>query len=80
MAVLPLVAVGLKGFAAFWALVTFAVAAALQNKLTDYARNNNGLSAANAIIAAGVLGFLYFSAAQVHSSVNQSQAKQRLTR
>ncbi|TYJ58250.1 hypothetical protein B9479_001075 [Cryptococcus floricola] len=63
-----LVSTGLKAFACFWAALTFSVAAAFIAKTDDfftllggskYVRSTH-LTAGNALIAAGVLAWLYF--------------------
>ncbi|WVQ76640.1 hypothetical protein IAR50_006313 [Cryptococcus sp. DSM 104548] len=55
---------GLKAFACFWALVTFSVAAAFVSRTNNFFGSSyvksTHLTAGNAIIAAGVLAFLYF--------------------
>ncbi|KAL7423280.1 hypothetical protein Q5752_002580 [Cryptotrichosporon argae] len=64
MALLAYVADFLKGFAAFWALVTFAVAASFLSQMDDDfgagAVDNSNFAATGAIIAFGVLAFLWF--------------------
>jgi hypothetical protein len=42
MALLPLINIGLKGFTAFWALLTWIIAAAFQAKVNDYAGKSAG--------------------------------------
>ena len=63
---LPALHLGLKAFAAIWSLITFAVAAAFLAQVDSYFRgyyfSGQPTSSAGAVVAAGVLGFIYFSA------------------
>ncbi|ODN75200.1 hypothetical protein L202_06397 [Cryptococcus amylolentus CBS 6039] len=69
MSFIPLLTTGLKVFACFWALITFSVAAAFVSKANDFFGSSyvqaTKLTAGNAIIAAGVLAFLYLIAVLV---------------
>ncbi|WVN88863.1 uncharacterized protein L203_104077 [Cryptococcus depauperatus CBS 7841] len=66
MAVIPLITIGLKGFAWGWSLATLVVASCFVAEPNDYYGHTivhgTGLSAANAIIAASALTWLYFTA------------------
>ncbi|WVR04334.1 hypothetical protein IAU60_001334 [Kwoniella sp. DSM 27419] len=69
MAPIPLITTALKGFAAFWSLVLWAVAASFIAKSNAYFGtgpvNGSNFAAGNALIAAGLLSMLYFIASLV---------------
>ncbi|OWZ32250.1 hypothetical protein C347_02945 [Cryptococcus neoformans AD2-60a] len=69
MALIPFITTSLKAFACIWALITFAVAASFISTANDLFGNHfvthTDLTAGNAVIAAGVLTWLYFVAVLV---------------
>ncbi|WWC59047.1 uncharacterized protein I303_101594 [Kwoniella dejecticola CBS 10117] len=67
MSFIPLLTTSLKGFAAFWAFVLFAVSASFIAKSNSYfgsgAVNASNFAAGNALIAGGILFMLYIGVA-----------------
>ncbi|OCF59227.1 hypothetical protein L486_03730 [Kwoniella mangroviensis CBS 10435] len=67
MSFIPLLTTSLKGFAAFWSLVLFAVSAAFISKSNSYFGsgpvNASNFAAGNALIAGGILFLIYLGVA-----------------